>query len=90
MGCNSFSLILTGWPRETILLKPRSELLFASFICIGCFMLPVLISCGLYLALIKARKKIFINKIGAVNPANVEDLHSNPVMISEALLCVQQ
>ena len=80
---------LTGWPKETILLKPRSELLFGTIIFIGCCMLPIVISCGLYLALIKARKKLFLNKIEPVNTADVE-LRNNPVLFSKALLCLLQ
>ena len=58
-----------GWPQRTFVQQPRSEMVFGLFVGITTYLLPVFVSCMMYLALILNRKKTLSNR---VNPGPAE------------------
>ena len=56
---------------------PRSDVLLGLFVAISCHLLPVFISCLMYLALMLNRKKMLNNR---VNPGPVESANNDSVV----------
>ena len=55
--------LVSGWPHIKILALPFKEVIPFVFLVLSSFLLPIIISCVIYLVLICKKKKIFENKI---------------------------
>jgi hypothetical protein len=58
-----FQIFFLGWPKVKVLAKPVNEILPAILLALNSFLLPIVISCAIYLKLIFIKGKLFFNKI---------------------------
>ena len=70
--------VFLGWPKVKVLAKPVHEILPAILLALNSFILPIIISCAIYLRLISIKKKLFLNKINGVqNQISVNIVNQN-------------
>jgi hypothetical protein len=55
--------VFIGWPKETPLSKPLDQLLAFSLIILSGFLLPIIISCIIYVKIIFYKKRRLKNKV---------------------------
>ena len=55
--CWFIALGFSGWPKETIISKGPVYVVYLSLACLTTFLLPICISCSLYLVLINKKSK---------------------------------
>ena len=75
----------SGWPKEPPLKKPWDQLLTFCLLILSGFLLPILISCFIYLKLIIYKKKMFQNKIEPLETNNVQPIEKQSQFISTEL-----
>jgi len=63
---------ISGWPKVQILSNSWYEILILIIISTGCFLLPILISCFIYLKLICNKKKWFQNRVSLTNEGSFD------------------
>jgi len=66
--------LISGWPRVAVLSKSWNEILVFFLIICSSFLLPIFISCLVYLKLICNKKKWFQNEITFKNEENNQEI----------------
>ena len=55
--------LFPGWPKVKVLAKPVHEILPLIFLIMNSYLLPIIISCTVYVKLISAKKRLFLNEV---------------------------
>ena len=77
----------TGWPKVTIMALPKEKFIICIVVVVLIYMITILVSCGVYLAILIQKKRKFNNRISAQNMSDSENLsraiQMGPIMIQE-------
>jgi hypothetical protein len=76
----------TGWPKEVVISKSKSEVLIGASVLIGGFLLPILLSCVIYLAMICRKRKYLTNKIEVLDDDIIHSENQIPGIFALASL----
>ncbi len=55
-----------GWPKVKVLGKPFHDVFPVVLLVLNSVILPIIISCGIYIKLICVKRRLFLNKIGVI------------------------
>ena len=73
--------ISSGWPHIKVLALPIQKIIPLVFVTLSSFLLPIIISCVIYLVLICKKRKLFENKIEDSNDGR--PLRSDPTSVRQ-------
>ena len=68
----------TGWPKVQILAKPVSEIFPVVLLGLNSYLLPITVSCVIYLKLIGIKRRLFVNSVSALVTDASTDARSVP------------
>ena len=57
-------MLYAGWPKETIVKKSKEHILAGALTAVGSYLLPIILSCGVYSALICRKNRFLKSRVG--------------------------